>query len=39
MMEPNEEILYDEDGNPEWIILHDEVDPNGDPLIVPYGDA
>lgn len=32
-----DEILYDENGNPEWIVVHDEVDPNGEPLIVPYG--
>ena len=31
-----EEILYDENGNPEWIVLHGELDLDGEPLIVPY---
>lgn len=31
-----DEILYDENGNPEWVIIYGETDPNGEPLIVPY---
>lgn len=34
-----DEILYDENGNPEWIIIHSETDPNGEPLIVPYEES
>ena len=31
-----DEILYDENGNPEWIVIQDEVDPEGNPVIIPY---
>lgn len=30
-----EEILYDNNGNPEWVVTN-ELDENGEPIIIPY---
>ena len=35
-MDPNEVIIYDENNNPIEVMIMDELDPNGEPVIVPY---
>lgn len=32
----DDEILYDENGMPVYVVIHGDTDPNGEPVIVPY---